>query len=180
MRKIDTKPKEGELIKKDTGRPSSFKVDYLKQLSELVAQGYTVTRICAEWGISRDTYYRWMKENPDFAEASEIGDAAREAWFEQVGIAGMTGQIKGFNATVYLGFMNNKFGWARGGDSGKNTQINIHGDMQVLQNIQQLSNLELDDRIKGLLEGLDEFEGITQDEEGTSTPTSGKGPEEEV
>ena len=178
MAKNRDKVHKGELIVNKGGRPSKFKEHYLQEVEDLMAQGYTDARICAQWGIARSTFYDWLQDNEDFKKSYERGKEKAEAWWEEFGLAGMTGKIPKFNATMWIAFMNNKFRWSRGEKKEDNkTQINI-GNMQVLQNLQHMTDDELDAKINGLLENLgleDESKGQTRDEEGTSSSTSGEG-----
>ena len=55
-------------IKKVTGRP--HKVDYkiMMRLADSIQHNSTITEACRYAGISRDTFYRYMKKQPVFAE----------------------------------------------------------------------------------------------------------------
>ncbi len=163
MKKDTTK---GELIPNDVGRPPKYTNSFPAELATLMAQGYTDARICAHWGISRSTFYRWREDKEEFKVAHNRGLERAEAWWEEFGLAGMTGKIPKFNATIYLAFMNNKFNWSRGDRRDGGTQ-NIHiGSMQVLHNLQQLPEAELTTRIQKLVKDLN----INNGEE----PTDGK------
>lgn len=174
---------EGELIPKDQGgRPSKFKKEHIGEILDLMQQGYTNTRICATLNIPGATFYRWINENEDMKEAYEIGKEKREAWWEEVGMAGMMGKIPRFNATVYDKLTKQKLNWKDDDDKVKGTQINIE-NMQVLQNMQQLTDGELDKKIQVLLDNLgfkDESDDTQQTQERVSHSSRGKGEEEEV
>ena len=164
MKKEIIKKVKGELIPNDVGRPAKYKDSFPTELVTLMAQGYTDARICAHWGISRQTFYRWREDKDEFKVAHNRGLERAEAWWEEFGLAGMTGKIPKFNATIYLAFMNNKFNWSRGDRRDGGTQ-NIHiGSMQVLQNLQQLPEAELTTRIQKLVSELDL--GKNESEEG--------------
>lgn len=55
-------------IKKATGRP--HKVDYkiMMRLADSIQHNSTITEACRYTGISRDTFYRYMRTQPVFAE----------------------------------------------------------------------------------------------------------------
>lgn len=55
-------------MKKVVGRP--VKVDYkmMKRLEDALQHSATVSDACRWAGISRDTYYRYCKEQPYFAD----------------------------------------------------------------------------------------------------------------
>ena len=160
------KPIEGELIEAKVGRPSKYSPDMCNELVALMEKGWTNTRICAKWSISRDTFYRWLKEKDDFKAAFDEGIEKAEAWWEEIGISGMLGQLPKFNATLYLATMNNKFGWSRDSKGGKtqNTQINIE-NMNV---VKDLSDSELQTRIETKLKvlGIESTDGEDSNKEG--------------
>lgn len=44
--------------------------EIVKRIAELVEKdSYTVVEICAQVGISKETYYQWLKSKPDFPDA---------------------------------------------------------------------------------------------------------------
>ena len=59
-------------IKKSIGRP--HKVDYkiMIKLADAIQHNSTITEACRYTGISRDTFYRYMKSQPVFAEKIAI------------------------------------------------------------------------------------------------------------
>ena len=45
-----------------------------KQLLQLLQEGATVSQACAAVGISRRTFYRWLKDDPAFDEAVALAE----------------------------------------------------------------------------------------------------------
>lgn len=165
----DSKTIEGELVEINRGgRPSSYRPERALELKELLGQGYGKAQISAHWGISRQTLDNWLKRNEDLQKAFDAGQPQAEAWWMEVGTAGMLGKVKGFNATIWMANMNNRFGWSRK-DKDNMPQINIE-NMQVLQNMEQLNDAELDGHIHLVLEKLGISDG-TEPEDGTSSTT---------
>ena len=149
---------EGELIPANKGgRPSKYQDHYVQDLKDLMANGRSNIQICAEWKISEKTFYRWMEDKPELKKAYEDALPQCQSYWEAMGEAGMLGKIQRFNPTLYLAFMNNKFnGWARE-KKDEGPKINIE-NMQVLQNMQQLDDNQLDEKINAILakyEGLE-------------------------
>lgn len=141
-----------EILPKKT-RKRKYSPDMCEKIIEIAANGGHVAQMCVELGIgSKDTFYRWLNEYPEFAEAYETAKLHSQAFWESVGTMGTTGQLKGFNATTYAIIMNNKFSedYKRSG-TGSNTEINI--DNRSV-NVEQLSNEQLDQRLKELSETL--------------------------
>lgn len=57
------------MIKKSVGRPSKFTYKTMIKLADAIQQhNSTITEACRYTGISRDTFYRYMKTQPVFAE----------------------------------------------------------------------------------------------------------------
>lgn len=166
---INSKALEGEVIPRNKGgRPSKYNKKKIEELKELMAKGRSNVQICAEWGISEKTLYRWLNDKKEFKEAYDEALPQCQSYWEAMGEAGMLGQIKKFNPTLYLAFMNNKFnGWAREKKEEKTTQINIE-NMQVLQNMQQLDDSELDAKIQATLA---KYDGLLDDGQKESSET---------
>lgn len=165
METLNDNPLEGELIEADKGgRPSKYDASKVEEIQKLMAAGRSNAQICAEWKISERTFYRWLEDKKEFKEAYEEALPQCQAYWESMGEAGMLGQIKRFNPTLYLAFMNNKFnGWAREKKEEVSTQINID-TLQVLQNVQQLDDKELDKKIQLTLEKYSRLTGQDVDE----------------
>ena len=45
-----------------------------QQLLQLLQEGATISQACAAVGISRRTFYRWLKDDPAFAEAVAVAE----------------------------------------------------------------------------------------------------------
>lgn len=53
------------------GRKSKLEVDptLSTRIADLIAQGLTDAMAYSQAGIGKDTFYRWIRENPDFSDA---------------------------------------------------------------------------------------------------------------
>lgn len=136
--------------KRPEGRPPlhPYQETYPDKLREWMAEGALDCNICTRWHISRNTFYRWLREKPELNEAHEEGLMACEAWWVEWGMKGMQGTIKGFSFNAWIAFMNNKFKWAKNAltDPSNITNNNITiGNMNVLN---QLPRQDLIDKIK--------------------------------
>lgn len=60
------KPAEAQV-----GAPSKFTLDIVGKLIAAFNNGYNVTEACYYSGISRDTYYDWLKTQPGFSDRME-------------------------------------------------------------------------------------------------------------
>jgi hypothetical protein len=104
------------------------------RMSEIASEGGYVAQMLVEFDICRATFYRWVNEYPDFAEAYEKAKNHHQAFLEREGLKLMlTG--KG-NATMFAIFANNRFKEdyqrSASGGGGNDNQVNI-GTINVLQ-----------------------------------------------
>lgn len=119
---------------------------------EIAEQGGHVAQMCVAIGISsRDTFYRWIKEYPEFAEAYDASRLYSQAFYENLLLAGACGKVKNFNFSGVAMIMNNKFGdeYKRNA-TGSNTEINIGS----INSIEQMDSKELDQKIAQLQKKL--------------------------
>lgn len=109
-------------------RPRVYKETYPDDLITKMADGQFDYEIYADWDISKDTFYRWLREYPDLKEAYDIGMAKCLKWWTTIGKQRCLQEVdKGFK--YWVAIMNNKFGWGKEeGSRGtvNNTQININ------------------------------------------------------
>lgn len=56
------------IARKSIGRPSKVDVKTIMMLADMLQHSASVSDACRYAGISRDTYYRYMNNEPIFAE----------------------------------------------------------------------------------------------------------------
>lgn len=67
------------------GRPSLYRPEHCDTVRELLAQGYNLTVAAGRIGVSRQTCYAWMDEQPDFLDAVNVGRAIGQGvWAEML------------------------------------------------------------------------------------------------
>ena len=93
------------------GRPTKYKPKYCKMLIDHMAQGYSFESFAGLIKTSRQTIYTWTKDYRPFLDAKREGTQQAMLWWERMAMAGMAGKIKGFNSTVWVFSMKNRFGW---------------------------------------------------------------------
>lgn len=100
----------------------------------MMEQGKFDYEIMAEFNISREPFYRWLKQYPEFGKAHEIGKPKRFVWWMTEGKKRFADSSdKGYKYWVTI--MNNMFsdmGWTSEYGNKNGTQININ-NMQVNQ-----------------------------------------------
>ena|SRR6476646_10678303 len=136
-----------------SGRPSDFNSEYCEEVIKLMADGALDYNLCAKWGISRQTLWRWKNDIPEFSDAYDKGMELCECWWSEWGKQGMQGKIRGFNFMAWQSFMNNKFNWKQKSDA---PQINI-GNMNVLSS---KSNDELLEILNQKLNRLSNYQDV--------------------
>jgi transposase len=101
------------------GRPSKYSKKHCQTVLDMMKKGDSVIACCAEIGISKDTFYKWIKQYPQFSDAYRLGMVYAEAWWETIGKKGVLGlEIKGKDGAtgrvhpgMYAFFMKNRFHW---------------------------------------------------------------------
>lgn len=133
---------EGEVIHKKRGPKKKYEPWMCEKIIEIAEQGGHVAQMCKAIGVrSRDTFYRWVKENEEFRTAYEESKVASQAFYENILLMGGLGKIPGYNFSSIAMVMNNKFSddYKRSA-TGSNTEINI--------NTVELDAKQLDDKIE--------------------------------
>ncbi len=76
----------------------------------LFRDGESVTSICCELGIVRDTYYNWAK-NPEhpFYNTAKFGEQLSQQFWERSGRNGIFGEIEKFAGSSWQFVMKNRF-----------------------------------------------------------------------
>jgi hypothetical protein len=82
-------------------------------------KGESVVACCAELNIAKDTFYKWVKEHPEFSDAYKKGMVYAEKWWENIGKKGVLSlEFKGADGTIgrvhpgmYAFFIKNRFHW---------------------------------------------------------------------
>lgn len=91
-----------------------YKKKFSRQLKMgLRCDGMSIPEVCGEWGISRTTYYNWIDQYPEFAEAHEIGNRDCASWWYKLTRDAASGKVKA-NAGIICFAMKNVegVGWA--------------------------------------------------------------------
>jgi len=154
---------EGEVIPKV--RKTKYDPRMCNKIIEIAEQGGHIPAMLKSIGVrSKDTFYRWINEYPEFKEAYEASKLASQAFYEEVLLAGALGKIKGYNFNSVAMVMNNKFpDTYKRSATGSNTEVNIGS----INTVEQLGGKELDKKIQLLQKKLNliPVEGTESDSE---------------
>lgn len=99
--------------KNQVGRPTKYRKEFCQKLIDHMKQGYSFETFGAyvPGYASKETLYAWIRANRSFLDAKKAGESLSRAWWEKMAAAGMAGKIAGFNSTVWVFSMKNRFGW---------------------------------------------------------------------
>lgn len=130
------------------GRPRVYSPDMCAKIIEVAAAGGHIPAMCLAIGIrSKDTWYRWKEEYPEFREAVEYAELISQAYYEELLHKAGTGQVPGCNFNSIAMIMNNKFSteYKRSANSAS-TEINIGS----INSIERLDEATLDKKIAAM------------------------------
>jgi hypothetical protein len=126
--------------------PKPYYQEYCDLLIQHMEKGYSFESFGAHVSCCAKTLYNWCDQHPEFLQAKKEGELkARQKW-EEMGMEGMNGLIPGFNATVWLFSMKNKFGYVDRIDANiksehTNVNVNISVEGKVNELVSALSEL---------------------------------------
>lgn len=103
--------KQKSVKKKPPHRPPQYEDRFCEMLVDHMSRGYSIEAFAGEIGFSRSTIYNWLDKYPKFKKAKEQGETKSQLHWEKLGMAGLTGKLKNFNATIWIFSMKNRFGW---------------------------------------------------------------------
>lgn len=77
-----------------------------------MAEGLSFESFAGVVKKTRQCLYEWRERYPEFKEAFELGYAQGLLFTEKMSRSAMVGKIDGFNPTVWIFWMKNRFGWS--------------------------------------------------------------------
>lgn len=90
--------------------PSKYKPEMCNRVIELLASGLTKKAAAGELGVSKQAFYGWLDKHEEFAKAVQIGEAKGQAFWERLGISGVSGELEKFAASAWI-FRMKQYGW---------------------------------------------------------------------
>lgn len=77
---------------------------------ELFKDGESVTSVCCDLGITRETYYQWSKDKDHpFYKTSKHGEQLSHQYWERLGRQGIRGDLEKFGGSSWQFVMKNRF-----------------------------------------------------------------------
>src|SRR3990167_995012 len=144
-------------------KTSKYEPWMCETIVKVAREGGHVAAMCEAIGIkSRDTFYHWVRDIPEFGAAYETSKMTSQAFYENILLAGALGRIKNYNFPSIAMILNNKFGdeYKRSA-TGSSTEINIGS----LTNIKTLDIKALEEKASRLLIDLKGIDEISRTEE---------------
>lgn len=81
------------------GKKGKYSPEVTKKITDLIkSDDYTDAEICKQAGISHDTYYRWINEFEEFAEAIRQAKAERLQLYAKEAKKSLLKKIQGYTA----------------------------------------------------------------------------------
>lgn len=79
----------------------------VNQIVELISSdSYTIAEVCKNVGITKDTYYNWLKSKSDFSDAIKKAEESRNDYFKVEAKKSLLKKIQGYTAdetkTIYI------------------------------------------------------------------------------
>lgn len=148
------------------GRPTLYSKELVDQVLDFRENGMSISQVCAQLRISRQTYYNWLKQHQELSKANDVGDELHRAFHEEILLAGALGKIKGYNVTAHLAYMNNAVKNFDRTGAGQKASINIE-NMNVLNDLSDRQlNTKISEKLRLLgMDNTDEDTGRESPEE---------------
>lgn len=142
-----------------SGPESKYSPEMCNIILEVAKRGGHVAEMMVQLNIaSKETFYRWQQEHPEFKESYQASKLVSQAFYEKLGLSGAMGEIPNFNASTYALIMNNKFSdeYKRSGSGGGHTEITVNTlnlspeqiESKITQKLEKLKSMGLELGIK--------------------------------
>ena len=133
-----------------------------QKIVEIAADGGHVADMFCAIGVgSKETFYRWIQDYPEFSEAYSAAKLMSEVYYTTLLRKGAEGKIKNYNFNSVAMILNNKFpDEYKRTVSGSNTEVNIGS----INSIESLGTDELDKKLIALQKQLKALKVLPHDE----------------
>ena len=101
------------------GRKTLYKKEYCGLLLDLMREGGSVVRFCADTGICRDTFFEWVRRYKLFSDTYKKGKELCESYWETKCREAIFEGGGKFNTGLFCFYMKNRFGWKDSPEPGK-------------------------------------------------------------
>jgi hypothetical protein len=98
------------ILDKKKGRPTKYSKKICELLPYLFANGESVVEVCASLDITKETFFQWVKQYPEFSDSYKKGQELSEAWWTKMGRIASIGKAK-IQPATWIFNMKNRFKW---------------------------------------------------------------------
>jgi len=109
--KKKTKKKAYKKTYKTAGAPTLYREEYCDSIIEFGKQGFTVSELCCEIGIHKDTFYEWVKQHSKFSDSFKKYKGFKEAWHQKLFRKMAIGDLKEGNLGAAIWLSKIACGW---------------------------------------------------------------------
>ncbi len=92
------------------GRPTKYDSEICDKLPAMFSNGESIAEVCVQLKISKETFYRWKDQYPEFHDAIKEGITYSEAFWTKLGRQGASCEVD-IQPTVWIFNMKNRFKW---------------------------------------------------------------------
>ena len=87
-----------------------FETWMIEKANELFKDGESITSVCCDLDITRETYYQWRqnKDHP-FYETAKKGEQLSQQYWERLGRQGIRGDLEKFAGSSWQFVLKNRF-----------------------------------------------------------------------
>lgn len=124
----------------DGAPPAQYKPEYCQMLIEHSKKGFSLRSFGALINLSPQQICDFIEMYPDFAEAARLSESYRQLFYEQLGLAGMTGKFKDWSAPTFNWMTRAMLKWQ---DSARIEISGPNGNPIEVRGREHLSNEEL-------------------------------------
>ncbi len=93
------------------GKPTKYKRKFCKLAFDFLSKGYSKEALAGELRVSRQCLYEWLQKYAEFGDTVRVAECKAQSVWEDLGMKAVKGEIKGFNSSVWMFVMKNRFGW---------------------------------------------------------------------
>lgn len=111
------------------GRPTKYNSEMCKIAYNEFCEGASITEVSAILGITRETFYDWDKNNPEFSDAVKKGLMQSEAWWMKRGRLELCN--KEFSPALWYMNMKNRFKWT----DRQEQNVEISGNVSIADKV---------------------------------------------
>lgn len=129
-------PATHRLPRKTGRKPTAPPPNAVELVRDLAADGFSIIGVAARMGVSKDTFYRWLDDDPDLKDAFDLG-RENERWtlhnllYRQA--------VEQGNATAAMFLLKARHGYKEGDQSAQGSRVNVNIALPGAMTLQQFN-----------------------------------------